>query len=377
MKNLLLFLFLIPILVQAQMKPEWGGMGTAFAISSDGYFATNNHVIESQEFKTNAEVILVRVQIKEQVYVLNMKIVAQDKEHDLAILKAVNYVDLGTLPYYFSAEEIDIAEEVYALGYPRVELQGLEVKFTNGKISAKSGFQGDPSCYSANLNIDHGNSGGPVIDDKGKVIGVATSGVVTENSTSNYIVKTKHLLNLAKTVSGLQLPTKAVEVEKELSKQVKKVKNYVYMAVVFSSAEMFEETFEMPYDENVDITPPTLVPSKKVMEETPPQPPVEETVVTTPNNVATWTTPLILPEFDLMDVKKGDNWKQELLEVFANENINVIVKSKSGMELDRFTITDYITRLNLLKSYKVEVLNTDINDAGKVERLEVNEKRLR
>ncbi len=134
--------------------------GSGFFITADGYFLTNYHVIENAG--------KVKVLVGEKLY--EAELVDGDKNLDLALLK-VKERNLPFLP--FSNKRVaKLGDDVYAVGYPRPALQGASVKVTKGVISSLRGIMDDPHCYQIDAAIQPGNSGGPLIDTDGNVIGI-------------------------------------------------------------------------------------------------------------------------------------------------------------------------------------------------------------
>lgn len=161
--------------------------GTAFFVSWEGHLVTNYHVIDGYD----------RIQVQLAGGVLHdAMLVAMDQDNDLALLR----VDVIARPLPLrGAEPLVKGEEVFALGYPLVAIQGQEQKATFGRINALSGAQGDARFAQMDVPIQPGNSGGPLIDRRGEVAGVVTSmlhqqkvleaaGVIPQNV--NYALKT-------------------------------------------------------------------------------------------------------------------------------------------------------------------------------------------
>lgn len=135
--------------------------GTGFFISANGYLLTNEHVIaDARELK---------VFVGDTAY--EARVVSFNKEDDIAVLK----IDLETKPLFLKTSEPLAGIEVSVLGYPNIGLQGNEIKSTFGHVNAASGIQGDKRYFQFSAEIQPGNSGSPVIDEDGFVIGVATS----------------------------------------------------------------------------------------------------------------------------------------------------------------------------------------------------------
>ena len=109
---------------------------------------------------------------------------------------------------------------------------GDEVKLTNGIISAKSGFQGDITTYQISAPVQPGNSGGPLFDNKGNLIGIINAKHLgTENV--SYAIKVAYLLNLIETMPTTpKLQTINSLTNKSLAEQVKIIKNYTYIIEV-------------------------------------------------------------------------------------------------------------------------------------------------
>lgn len=139
-------------------------LGTCFAVSPKGHLVTNHHVIEG------ATDIVVRFPNGKN---LPARVITSTASTDLAVLK----VETSNLPYltFSSSRNVDIGDEVFTIGYPLAQMLGTDAKFTNGVISAKSGLEGEPVAYQITVPVQPGNSGGPLVNDNGQVVGVITS----------------------------------------------------------------------------------------------------------------------------------------------------------------------------------------------------------
>lgn len=172
---------------------KWLGSASGFFVSSNGYIATNYHVVEK------AKSIQVEYYQQGKKYVYPAKVIITDEPNDMAIIR-VNHEDFATLPnipYKFDTKTKDVGTDVFTLGYPLTFIMGEEIKYTKGEISAKSGFQGDIRTYQISVPITNGNSGGPLFDYDGNIVGITSSGLkkgIADNV--NYAIKSIYLQTL-------------------------------------------------------------------------------------------------------------------------------------------------------------------------------------
>ncbi len=138
--------------------------GTGFAVHPSGLILTAHHVIEgartiSLTFPDGGE--------------MDATVETSRAQVDLALLRAS-----GPTPGYLPLAAPDSAEigaRVWTLGFPAVDLLGSEPKFTDGSISALSGPGGAAEVFQVTVPIQPGNSGGPLLDEQGRVVGVITA----------------------------------------------------------------------------------------------------------------------------------------------------------------------------------------------------------
>ena len=198
--------------------------GTGFAISENGYIATNHHVIE------NAKEIFVYGINNNFENKQRATLIKQDIVNDLAILK-VN-TQLGEIDYGFKTDLADVGEDVFALGFPMPNTLGEELKYTDGNISSQSGIRGDITNYQITVPIQPGNSGGPLFDVLGNIVGITSSGI-RDGSTQNvnYAIKLRLLKNLTQDISD-EFNLTQVEDEEATKDKIKKYRKHVYKIVV-------------------------------------------------------------------------------------------------------------------------------------------------
>lgn len=214
---------------------EWSGSGFAL---KNGYIVTNFHVVDG------AKSILVRGVNGNASSDFAARVVATDQTNDLAIIEISDsrFTGFGTIPYSIRSQIADVGEEVWVLGYPLTQVLGNEIKLTNGVVSSRSGFQGDISTYQISAPVQPGNSGGPLFDSRGNIVGIVNAGVPGAENVG-YAIKTSYLRNLADSYSlTSSLPTSNTISSLELKDQVKKVNNYVYL-LLCSSVERNNSSF--------------------------------------------------------------------------------------------------------------------------------------
>jgi S1-C subfamily serine protease len=209
---------------------SWKGNGSGIIISKDGYFVTNNHVVE------NMNDFEVEFKYAKEIRSFHAKLVKTDPTNDLAILKIddPNFKNLNSIPYNFYSRSAVMGTEVFALGYPLAHVMGKDIKFTDGKISSKTGYMGDITCYQTTTPIQPGNSGGPLFDHNANLLGINSSGLrkdVAENV--SYTIKTNYLINLIDVLpKTIPLPSSTWIASKPLTDQIRILSNYVVLIKV-------------------------------------------------------------------------------------------------------------------------------------------------
>ena len=196
--------------------------GTGFLIDGKGYIATNAHVV------SRSKNIFVQSNKGDQ---FRATVVKMDLEKDIAILKITddNFKPLPTIPYGIRKSNSDIAEPIYTLGYPR-----NEIVYGEGYLSAKTGFNGDTLSCQIAVAANPGNSGGPVFNNNGEVIGIlSTKEIQAEGAVfaiqSKYIFQALDDLKKDTSFKNVKLPLNSSVRGMEKSQQVKKIQDYVFM----------------------------------------------------------------------------------------------------------------------------------------------------
>jgi len=210
---------------------EWMGNGSGIIISKSGYIITNHHVIE------DADDIEVEFILNDEVQKFNTEVVQSDKTNDLAIIKIVdiNFDGVKELLYNFKTRSSDVGTKVYAFGYPMaLSIMGKEIKVTDGIISSKTGYEGDITTYQISAPIQGGNSGGPLFDDQGNLIGINSSGLQKDVADNvGYSIKSNYVLNLIDILpKTIDLPSSKKLVSLPLTEQIKEISKHVVLVKV-------------------------------------------------------------------------------------------------------------------------------------------------
>ncbi len=155
------------------------GYGSGVIISSKGYVLTNNHVVEGNE---NLEVILSYTYNLDEYeeYVHSIEVIKQDKLRDLALIK-INKPRTSLKPIKISRKIPKIGSQVHAIGHPDLEVW----TYTTGYISQirddyvwtyEDDFEHIANVYQTQTPIAEGNSGGPLLNSYGNLVGINTFG---------------------------------------------------------------------------------------------------------------------------------------------------------------------------------------------------------
>ncbi len=208
--------------------------GSGFFLTIGGIIATNAHVVEDA---TNIEVT---VSNEIGTFTYRAKILLIDAKNDVALMKIEDdkFKGLNSIPYGIT-ENSDVGSKVFTIGYPLNDVMGSNYKVTDGIISSKSGIADDVRYYQISVPLQPGNSGGPLFNKEGNVIGITSArlngeavGIQIENV--NYAIKSSYLLNLYNMLpNSTKLSTTSIVATKELQEQVKILKNYVCLIKVF------------------------------------------------------------------------------------------------------------------------------------------------
>ena len=221
MKRLFFALLLFCAMFVAKAD-EW--TGTGFALKGK-YVITNHHVVDG------ARSLQVRGIKGDFTKMYNAVVVASDATHDMAIIRIEDskFTGFGEIPYAIKSGLSEVGEEIFVLGYPMMSTMGEEVKLTTGVISSRSGFMGDISAYQVSAPIQPGNSGGPMFDSNGDVVGIVNA-KHRQADNASYAIKSPYMrMFIENSVSATTIPSNRKMVGWSLTNKVKAIKPFVFI----------------------------------------------------------------------------------------------------------------------------------------------------
>lgn len=201
--------------------------GTGFLIDANGYLITNAHVLKGSgavvsDYKGNE---------------YNATILYIDQQKDLAILKIDDstFKAPNEIPYGIKNSGLDLGEELYTLGFPRDS-----IVYNMGYLSAKSGYNGDTATYQLSLTANPGNSGGPVFNKYGEIIGVLSTRQVQVEGVV-FAIKSKNIFSLINDLKQKDSSMAKINILKNGSlknlnrvDQIKKAEEFVFLVKAYS-----------------------------------------------------------------------------------------------------------------------------------------------
>ena len=189
--------------------------GSGFAIGEAGQpvslFVTNHHVIEDNP----DEVYIILEELSSiqnlEEDAIKAEVVWDSESPDLAILQIPNPIEEREALPLQSAQEIEVTQKVYALGFPgvsddmndqgkRIPSRPTDVTVTTGTVTKERQDYRGMTCIQMDAVINHGNSGGPLITESGAVVGVNTFGALNDDNTqadgTNYSIYIDYVMQM-------------------------------------------------------------------------------------------------------------------------------------------------------------------------------------
>lgn len=206
-------------------KAEQKSGGTGFLIDGKGFLVTNAHVIK------NVSSIYVQnrngYNFKASILYINLGL-------DLAILKIddPDFKPLVSLPYGIKKGGVDLGEQIFTLGYPK-----NEIVYGEGYMSARTGFDGDTMSCQIAVSANPGNSGGPVLNHNGEVIGILSTKQVQADGVV-FAVKARNIFSVLEQMKKdsarypgvkIKMPSSSAVRGLDRHQQISKIEDCVYM----------------------------------------------------------------------------------------------------------------------------------------------------
>ena len=209
--------------------------GTGFLFSSKDYVITNHHLVRG---RSSIKVTFLDGEV------IDAKIVSVDKQNDIAFLKLSQSPKIPPSSLRIAdSSTVKLGDKIFTIGYPASHLLGKSPKYSEGVINSIWGISDNPAYFQISVPIQPGNSGGPLFNERGEVIGITTSsldsdlakdamGAVPQNI--NYAVKSLLIKNLMPTIPDIMVASRGIvvvptEPENNLSNFIESVQNNIVL----------------------------------------------------------------------------------------------------------------------------------------------------
>jgi S1-C subfamily serine protease len=158
-----------------------------------------------------------------------------DKDRDIAILKIVDsaFKASTSLPYSIRRKSAAIAEPIFTLGYPR-----NDIVYGEGYVAARTGFNGDTLTCQIAIAANPGNSGGPILNRNGEVVGVLSARQTSAEGVV-FATQSKYIFNVLAQLQKSDVNYQSIKVSTSSAlkgmdrmEQVEKIRDYIYMVKV-------------------------------------------------------------------------------------------------------------------------------------------------
>lgn len=206
-------------------NPKSGGTG--FLIDGKGYLVTSAHIV------ADADSVYIQ-NTKGDYFKVNTLYV--NRQTDIAVLKILDnrYQPVKVLPYALQKNTADLGEEVFTMGFPRPT---SEIVYNRGYLSAKTGYNGDTTTYQLAISANPGNSGGPIFNHSGEVIGILSGkqttaeGVVFSSRTRNIFTALHEIRKDSTNEDRIKLLLPSSIKGLDRVQQIKKIEDCMFMVI--------------------------------------------------------------------------------------------------------------------------------------------------
>lgn len=176
--------------------------GSGFLLTATGLVVTNYHVVEDAN--------KIEVAFADKNITKSASVRIKDAKNDIAILEVKDFsfsdISSQSIPFSFAdVNSIKVGQEVFTLGFPLGDIMGTKSRLSTGRINSQFGIQDDPRLFQISNPLQPGNSGGPLFNNKGELVGIVVSslnakyfyentGIIPQNV--NFAVKASYLQSL-------------------------------------------------------------------------------------------------------------------------------------------------------------------------------------
>ena len=212
--------------VQAPPPSDVRYTGTGFALTNDGYFVTAAHVINNGDFDS------VYIQCNDDLY-YKAYLVNYNSKADIAILKVEKknfHFGKTDVPYSLKADKAGLGARIYTIGYPSDDMA-----YSEGYISRRNGYEGNNLQYTLELPAGHGQSGSPVMDEHGNMLGILTA-ISNPTEANTYAIGARSLTDLLQRMppgNKLHLPKANRLSGLDRESQIEKMQDYTFSVKVY------------------------------------------------------------------------------------------------------------------------------------------------
>ncbi len=208
---------------KTKKKAKPNEIGSGFYVSKFRHVLTNQHVVNQCKKTTVGDSMSTQIPAD---------LIASDKKNDLAILQTISMemasadtksfvqrLAIQIVPIIsgglMRSEDVRGGEQIYVAGYPLGNMVSEQMKLGDGIVSATKGMEDDITQFIISSDIKKGNSGGPIYDNRGNIVGVAVSRLnVNRTDTINFAIKGSTVKQF---LSVHNVPTKWSNRQKEMN----------------------------------------------------------------------------------------------------------------------------------------------------------------
>lgn len=205
------------------LSPNSGA--TAFVVGKKGYLLTSYHAVK------NADSLVVE---NNNFSRFKVKIIFEDQKRDLALLKIVDkkFKSFERLNLLLKSRKLNLSEKVFTLGYPKED-----IVYGEGTVASSTGYDGDENAFQISVPVNPGNSGSPLFDNDGNVIGMISGKHLTDEGTA-FAIKPAQLLDFINSVpkdvgKDLKLNKTVGIISKNRPNQIKEMQKFVFVVKVY------------------------------------------------------------------------------------------------------------------------------------------------